>query len=460
MKKMQLLLLILIVAHLSCEPGEEFELPEVKEPSEIEVEGRLTSIAAVKGNFDMNTGEIHSFYGTNTFMEGYLVSSDQGGNFYKKLVLQDRPSNPTAGIQVLVDDNSLYQSFNFGRKVMVKLDGLSLGFSNGVLQLGIQNRGDVVAVPPSLIDEHLIRTTEVAEIVPLKLEILNFSEEFKNLYVQLDKVQLNRNLVREDELFSFASNVVDQYDGVRQLESCVSGATTILSTSTFADFRSLLLPQGSGSITGILTRNFYDDQYVVIVNSPEALEMNGPRCDPEFLECGDNSVDGPQILFEETFTNLTTVTKLTSGGWINLNVNGGAKRFEPGSRNGDRYWRISAYNTTESPLEAWLISPEVDLRNSTQEVLSFDIMASYDNSTILEVLITENYTGNPLTTDWELLKAEIPLGPGNANGIGYKRSKIDISCLQGEVRFAFRYLGSAPDKSTTYDIDNILVTGF
>ena len=47
-----------------------------------------------------------------------------------------------------------------------------------------------------------------------------------------------------------------EFDGERLLESCEDGGSVIFSTSTFADFKSFLLPQGRGSMTGILTKNY------------------------------------------------------------------------------------------------------------------------------------------------------------------------------------------------------------
>jgi hypothetical protein len=181
------------------------------------------------------------FRDTNMYFEGYVISSDEGGNFYKKLVLQDKPENPTAGIQVLIDDTSLSDSFNFGRKVIVKLDGLSLNYNNGVMQLGRQNRGDVVAISQAILDEHVIRTGISSNIVPLPLKIRDFSDRYKNLFIRLEGVQFNRNLVREEHRFTLSAENFDRFDGERQLESCSDGSTTTLSTSTFSNFRSLLL---------------------------------------------------------------------------------------------------------------------------------------------------------------------------------------------------------------------------
>ncbi len=455
----EILVIIGLVFFASCNKTDDFTVP-VPNETEPTIEGNLTTIATVKGHYNFQTNMIYNFRDTNAYFVGYVISSDEGGNFYKKLILQDKPANPTAGIQILIDDTALFDTYNFGRKVYIKLDGLNLGFSNGILQLGIQNRGDIVPIPLAMIDDHIIRSNETVTITPLDLEINEFQEKYKNLFIRLNNVQFDRNLVREEQRFSFSGESIDRFDGERQIESCRDGATTILSTSTYSDFRSLLLPQSTGTIKGVLTRNFYDDFYVVIVNSPEDLKFEGDqRCDPEFLNCGNNTSPGIENIFQEGFETITTVRMLETRGWVNENVSGGSKRFEPGTQGGNRHVRITAYNTQEVPLEAWLVTPAIDISKVNNTVLSVDIRASFDNATILRVYATTNFTGNPQTTDWELLDAIIPVGPSNQNATTFARSHIDISCLTGVVHIGFRYLGSAPDKSTTYDIDNVRVTG-
>lgn len=449
----------IVLITVSCVKTDDFEIPgtDFNEPV---IEGNLTTIATVKGHYNFQTNVIYNFRESNAYFIGYVISSDESGNFYKKLILQDQPANPTAGIQLQVDDNALFDTYNFGRKVYIKLDGLSLGFNNGVLQLGIQNRGDIVPIPLALIDNHIIRSGESVSITPLPLEISEFQEKYKNLYVKLNNVQFNRNLVRDERRFSFSAESIDRFDGERQLESCRNGATTTLSTSTFSNFRSLLLPQSTGSINGVLTRNFYDDYYIIILNSPEDLDFEGgQRCDPVFLNCGDNRTPGIEDVFQEGFETITTVRMLETREWVNLNVSGGSKRFEPGTQGGNRHVRITAYNTQEVPLEAWLVTPAIDLAKVTDAVLSVDIRSSFDNATILRVYATTDFTGNPLTTEWELLDAVIPVGPSNQNATTFTRSHIDISCLSGTVHIGFRYLGAAGERSTTYDIDNVRVTG-
>ncbi|SHF78818.1 hypothetical protein SAMN05444483_102384 [Salegentibacter echinorum] len=442
---------------ISCVKTDDFELPK-SESKEISITGDITGISAVKSNFNPETEDIYVFSETNTWMEAYVVSSDEGGNFYKELVLQDKPENPTAGILLLIDDNSLFETYNFGRKIYVKLDGLALWSNNGVHQLGIQNRGDVLAIPSSRIDDHILRTEETAEIIPLELEISEFTEAHENLFIKLKKVQFNRNLFRANHHFTFAGETTDEYDGERQLESCETEATTTLSSSTFSGFKSLYLPKNSGSVEGVLSRNFYDDYFVISVNSPDAFNFDAERCDPEFLDCGNQTNQGLEVLFEEDFSTITTLDKLENKGWSNVNVNGG-QGFKTSTFNGDRHIRISAFNTEETLLEAWLVSPPIDLQGATDIALSFEVMASYDNASILGLWVTEDYSGNPLSTAWKQMDAKIPVGPTNQYGKHFLKTELNISCLRGEIHFAFKYLGGAPDKTTTYDIDNIRITG-
>ena len=451
-------ILIIVLLFNSCVKTDDFEIPVANEVEDT-IPGALTSISAIKGNYNPTTSAIYTFENTETIIEGFVISSDEAGNFYKKIVIQDKALAPTSGIQILVDGTSLFDTYEFGRKIFIKLEGLSLWFNNGVFQLGIQNRGDVVAIPQSLIDEHIMRSSITSDIVPINLDILDFSSEYRNLYVRLENIQFNKNLVREGQQFTFAAEVTDRFDGERQIESCKTGSISFLSTSTFSDFKSLLLPQFSGTIEGVLTRNFYDDHFVLILNSPEDLNFEADsRCDPDYLECGNNESIGSKELFEENFVGISNENILDARGWTNINVNGGNERFEDGILNSDRYIRISAFGTSENPLEAWLITPEIDLDSSTAEMLSFDIKSSYDNGILLSVLITNNFTGNPLTTEWRLLDANIPVGPTNQFGTTFRNSKIDISCMEGTINIAFKYLGAAPDKTTTYDIDNIRVT--
>ncbi|HKJ47841.1 MAG TPA: DUF5689 domain-containing protein, partial [Christiangramia sp.] len=93
MRKNIMLVMMVAVMFNSCVKTDDYEIPDFTEP-ELNIDGDLTTIAAVKGNFYPATGEIYTFRDSNTFFEGYVISSDEGGNFYKEVIVQDKPEDP------------------------------------------------------------------------------------------------------------------------------------------------------------------------------------------------------------------------------------------------------------------------------------------------------------------------------------------------------------------------------
>jgi hypothetical protein len=126
---------ILTMAVISCVEDNEYEVP----PTATQVEPNVTvnsSIGAMKGALDQHFGSDGESKMTidedsDLVFSGYVVSSDLAGNFYQSIVLQDSPSSPTGGIEVLIDKSSLFESFEFGRKVYVKMAGLSISYEDG-----------------------------------------------------------------------------------------------------------------------------------------------------------------------------------------------------------------------------------------------------------------------------------------------------------------------------------------
>ncbi|HET8885757.1 MAG TPA: DUF5689 domain-containing protein [Salinimicrobium sp.] len=452
-------LVVMLVFFNGCSDSFNYTSAEI-EITEPIIPGTIITVQAVKNNADLINNEIYTFEGTNNYMEAFVVSSDASGNFYHELVLQDLAVNPTAGIKLLLNRTSLFQSYEVGRKVFVKLDGLSVGVSNGVVVLGRRNLGSVVEIPFPIIDDHVIRSAEILEVVPLEIGIDDFSENLENLYVEIDNVQFIYNIIGENPV-TFAGEPTDEFDGERMLVSCETGSTTFLSTSTFADFKSVSLPSGKGKIKGILARNFYDDFFVVNINLPEDIHFDDTsRCDPEFLNCGNSEAGGLEILFNEDFQGISNTNDIEEElGWINESVSGGNEVFSYKNSYGNKFLTISAYETLESPMSVWLITPEIFMNELANEELSFNISSSFDNGTILSVYVTDNFSGNPNTTDWTQLNATVPIGPSGAAMENFLNSKTDISCLEGSIRIGFKYHGSDPDRTTTYNIDNVRITG-
>lgn len=471
MKKSTFLIVIFIILTvLSCVKNDEYEIPTSSgEEPEIILNATIEAAKNTWNQHYLGTGE--PFYtfpnSTDTYFEGYVISSDLAGNFYKSLVIQDAFENATHGIEILINKTSLFETYEFGRKVYVKLDGLSISYDDGVdkdptdanpgrYTLGVEKGGVIDEIPTSLYLDHMVRSTEISEIIPNEITVIGFNQNSINTFVKVQNIQFEISQIGK----TFASESSDSFDGFRTLLSCDNLLTTPLQTSTFCDFKSYLIPNGKGSLNAVLAKDFRADYFVLIVNDPTTIDFsNAERCDPEVLDCGDNSVRGTEVIFNENFDD-TSLSQLAADGWTNINMNGGGEIFELKKSGGNGFMQAAAYNSDENPMEVWLVSPAINLDNFVDEELTFKTQAGYYQGDALSVFISTDFSGDSATATWTLLDADLVDGPPSGYGGTFLSSgSINLSCLEGDVFVGFRYLGADGVITTTFRIDHVRVTG-
>lgn len=109
-------------------------------------------------------------------------------------------------------------------------------------------------------------------------------------------------------------------------------------------------------------------------------------------------------------------------------------------------------NTTAS--ESYLISPAADLTQATKATLTFDYMMNYTGSTH-KVLITDNYTGDPSTTEWQVLVDNEQL-PNPKSFKVTKNISVDLpSRYLGESNAVIAFYYTCGSKSSTWEVQNV-----
>ncbi len=459
-------LLFAAMVVVSCVQDDEYETPTLVITSFDVPQGQLLTMGGVRAAVETaittigDDNAIHTFPAdVDQYVVGYVISSDFAGNFFEELLLQDKASSPTTGIKVLIDANPLSATYKFGRKVFVKVTGLSAGFDSDVLSIGIKDGSNLEQLAESDQRDFLIRDDEVAEIVPLPVSISDFSDVLTNIYVRLTDVQFNRNEVLGSNPKTYANESSDEFDGERILESCATGSSTIFSTSTFADFKSLILPAGRGTMDAVLTKNFFGDVFNIVINDPTSINFdNTDRCDPDVLTCTTSSGGGTEF-YRENFEQFNAIEDYEAIGWTNVNVSGGSEVWEIGDFSGNNYVQVSGFSSGEPDIDTWLVTPGINMDSTSGEELSFQIQAAFDNGTILSALVSSNFTEDVTTADWQLLDVTVPVGPTDGFGDFIDIGPLNISCLDGVINIAFVYEGSDPSATTRYHVDNIVVTG-
>lgn len=418
--------------------------------------GSVVSIQTLRNSLDQNAeNPIFSFTTPNQFIEGYVNSSDKEGNFFKKLIIQDHYKSPTAAITILIDERALYQRFPVGTKIKVRLEGLSIGFKSGVLHLGVLKETEIDAIDFSIIDNHIFRTDSKETIMPLNLLITEITKSHELLYVSFSDMQFNTNLLTPINK-TFAGQAADNFDGLRIMEQCTSNAELVLSSSVFSTFKNIELPEGKGQVSGVLSKDFRGDFYVLKMNGINEIDLTGnDRCTTDYFQCDLEEGEGEKnIVFKEDFELITNEAKLEPLGWINVNVTGDEKRWQDRKVTNvdNRTLTISAFNSNLRPLEAWLITPEIDVSKLNNPVFSVRVRTRFNNGNALKIWVTNSFTNDPLTTKWEELPLKIPVSSSNFSTLNQS-----LSCLQGVVRIAFQYRGFDPVITSTYEIDDIFV---
>lgn len=252
-------------------------------------------------------------------IEGYVISSDEKGNFFSVLHIQDNPSNPTDGFQIEIDMRDTYLFYPPGSKLYIKLKGLYLGKSKGVYKLGgtFTSFGNtsVGRLPAAVLHQHIFKVCEPgATLEPRELTIDALTPNLTNTLVKLSKVEI----IEEELGLSFA---VPKEETERTLVDC-RNHTIELVNSGFSDFQSVQLPTGNGSITGVLLRE--RNNFKLAIRTLEDIDFAQMRC-------------------EEDITATTTENLIIS------------ELADPDNNPEARF--IELYNASESPvaLEGWTL---------------------------------------------------------------------------------------------------------
>ena len=463
--KLILLLLRFNVVVSSCVQDDDFDAPNLTfdEPNITEVT-EISALAGALAQAQDNFGEVdyddeettvsYTFNENDEYITGYVVSSDEAGNFFEELIIQDNFENPTIGIKLLIDVNPLFTRYEVGRKVYIKINGLSVGITNGVLSIGALNGTEVDKIASSQETQVILRSNEVATIVPLPMNIADFANDKTNMMIGLADTQFTKNEVINNML-TYAGEPSDEFDGERTLESCVSNASVTFSTSTFADFKGLLLPSGRGSVNGILTKDFFGDEFNVVINTPEDINYDNSviRCDPF-------DINDFNIVFEEDFTS-------GIGAWEVANTVG-TRSWVAADFGGDFYARASAFQGSGNPtadMVTWLISPSFDFDTIADAQMVLEIADAFSDAgeEPLKAFYSNDYTAgdDPATVTWFEIGLDqieaLPINTGFFDNEFDSTDLIDLSGVTGDGVVAFVYNSDGGAISSTRDLGNVKI---
>jgi len=381
-----------------------------------------------------DAGEIMLF-NTDQIFEGYVVSNDSTGNFFKTISVQDDPTNPTRGIQVEMDRTNLFNNFPLGSKVKVNLNGLHVGYDNVVVKVGdtyVDSNGNtrVGRMANHKIDSHVSITCEGRfDLTPVTFPDIASAKAsgILNTLVRIENVQFQTTGVT----YADAENQETENRILEGATAETNGQTIILRNSGYATFAGETVPEGSGSITCVLSK--YNSDWQLYIRDTNDVQFDNPRFGPMFADGFDNGLG-----------NWTTHSVVGSQGWETRNFGNPAPcAYMSGFANG-------AQNN-----EDWLVSNAISAPSTLSNLyLSFETDRGFSGNA-LEVFYTTNFTGDVTTTAWTALSAT--LDTQNDWNTWTNSGNLDVSsAIGGNLYIAFKYT-STTSAAATWELDNVKV---
>lgn len=210
-------------------------------------------------------------------IEGYVISSDKAGNFFGVLHFQDHPTNPAHGFQIEIDLRDSHLFFEAGSRILIKLKGLYLGKSGEAFKLGgtftAFGNISVGRLPVLKIPEHIFLLCNNAdEVKPVLAHFKDLEELKTNTLVRFEEIE-----VIEEELGN--TFAVEAEETERVLQNCTENKV-IMVNSGFSDFQAEVLPEGNGTITGVLLKD--GDKLQLVIRDLEDINFTNDRC-PEII---------------------------------------------------------------------------------------------------------------------------------------------------------------------------------
>lgn len=258
--KLYLNLLLLMAIGMVASCNDDFDRPPMMIPSAAHIDKVNTTILDLKTKYwkeDKNYIDTIKLTeaGDSVVIKGRVVSSDESGNIYKNLVIQDE----TAAITISINGNSLYNTYRIGQEIVLPVTGLFIGKYNTLQQLGYPDYSDTYGWQATFLP--LAMFQEAAELngLPNAAEIDTISVKMAELPTTPDGIRkMQSQLVRFDgvsfvEADGKTTFSESESSTSRNLKDEDSGNTIIVRNSNYANFKSDILPLGVGSVVGILS---------------------------------------------------------------------------------------------------------------------------------------------------------------------------------------------------------------
>ena len=206
-------------------------------------------------------------------IEGHIISSDQAGNFFNTLHIQEGFFEESRGIQLEIELRDSYLQFPLGAKVYVILKGLYVDIDNGMLKIGSARNNfgtlSISRIPTLKVDHHLLRSCDEPT-----------EEHARLVKVDSPKVEQIGTLIKLEQI-EFPPEVLglnyaeEGQETERVFRNCEDKIMALLN-SGYSDFQGDPLPVGNGTVRGVLIQK--RNKFCIKIRDTNDLLFESIRC--------------------------------------------------------------------------------------------------------------------------------------------------------------------------------------
>ena len=258
----------------------------------------------------------------NVYIEGYVSSSDETGNVYKYIYIQDAPENPTRGLTISVNSVNNYTNYPQGSKIFVDLKGLAIGTYGSVRQLGAMENGVYGRIPESAVATNILRSCTGKEVIVPKVmklsEMVSANDQYIGCLIKVENAEFDDKVL----CTTFAPSGVTVDKAIRDTSTSTS---RIVRNSGYASFANQMLPAGNGDFVGIYSK--FNTTYQMYINRVSDLKMTSfPRKTGALLATDPCAFDASTLTqktvaqVKQYYTGGTTWTQIPDNAYLKAQV--------------------------------------------------------------------------------------------------------------------------------------------
>ncbi|MDR2971386.1 MAG: DUF5689 domain-containing protein [Bacteroidales bacterium] len=360
----------------------------------------------------MGTPDSITDYRDIRYVRAVVVSSDEGGNYYKSMVIQDS----TGGVELELDMNGLYTTYPVGQKIILVCNGLVIGDYHSLPQIGWIYQGNQVGRINSLYFNKYIIKDGCPSLANIPKPLTNNEIDFTsfrdlNKLVRLEKVTFENSAIGKPLAFN---DFPTEWKVYFQKENDTDSVT--IRTSNYAKFRSMIIQNNTYNLTGILTVYQAGSRisYQLMIRTKDDIEL-----------CSSSNDESVSFDF--------TSDPIGDGKWSTQSLLGTTRW---GFRNNSimHSGNQGAFNLA---MDDWFISPMINVQDINNSFLYFEhqLDIQNDNSDAYKIYYTTSNSAIFNSDEWKYL-GDMKSFPAN-----YEWSnRFDLSIIKSNsFRIAFRY---------------------